>query len=206
MHVPNETCEEEPQSTSRSAGNRWILFPLLIFVAGLLNWYAGRHEWPFLRFTTHWLRTIAGLVILVTPWIAFFSAVALKPFAHKWKRAFLLGILIPIMLVTLPLALLDLTVWTPDPPLRSVEMGGYRVRLYQLECGVLCDFVVGVDQERVLLPYLVISQRLYIFDDDIDATVEVVGKNQLRVTTLPYTEKDPNIRVQIFQIKPYFLF
>lgn len=29
---------------------------------------------------------------------------------------------------------------------------------------------------------------------------------ELRVTTLPYTDKDPNIRVQVFQMKPYFFF
>jgi hypothetical protein len=110
------------------------------------------------------------------------------------------------MLVTIPAGFLDLTFSTMDSPLRSVEMGSYRVRLYQLECGVLCDFAVGVDQERVLLPFFVISQRLYIFDEAIDATAEVVGKNELRVTTLPYTENDPNVRVQVFQMKPHFFF
>jgi hypothetical protein len=108
------------------------------------------------------------------------------------------------MLVTIPAGFLDLTFSTMDSPLRSVEMGSYRVTLYLLNCGAICDFDVAVDQERVLLPYFVVSERLHTFDESDDATVEVLGMNELRVTTSLYTPKDP--RVQVFQIKPYFFF
>ena len=85
-------------------------------------------------------------------------------------------------------------------------MGGYRVRLYQLDCGAICDFAVGVDQERVLVPPLMISRHLYVFDGEVNATLEVIGKNKVRVSTLPYTDNDPNVRVQVFQMKPHFFF
>jgi hypothetical protein len=129
-----------------------------------------------------------------------------RPFRKAWIRIALLTVLIPVMLATIPAALMGWNLWLSNEPIRSVEMGGYRITLYQLECGVLCDFAVGVDQERVLIPPLMLSKRLYIFDEAVDATIEILGKNKLRVKTLPYTEKNPNVRVQVFQLKPHFFF
>jgi len=110
------------------------------------------------------------------------------------------------MLVTIPIGLFVLLLTFDNPVIRSVEMDGYQVTLYDLDCGVLCDFGVGVDQERILVLPIKLTQRLYVFDDAISATVEILGNNHLRVTTLPFTDQYPNIRVRDFQIKPYFFF
>jgi hypothetical protein len=206
MDAYNETGLEASASTSRWRRTRWLVLSLVIFGAGLLNFYAGWSGWPYFRFASSGLRTLAGLVILGIPWFVFFLLVTSRPFKHPWKRVLLFTILIPIMLATIPIAVLEFSSWTSDKPIKSVEMDGYRVRLYQLDCGVLCDFAVGVDQERVLVPPIMLSEHLYVFDEAIDATVEILGENQLRVETLPYTSEHPNIRVQVFQIKPYFFF
>jgi len=189
-------------ANNRWNGARWIVLSLLLFVAGLLNWYVGWRGWPYLQFGTNRLRTLAGLVILAIPWFVFFLTLILRPFRRAWTRVVLLAILVPIMLATLPIAMFGLFLWSPDQPIRSVEMEGYRVRLYQLDCGALCDFAVGVDQERVLVPPVMLCQHLYVFDEAIDATVEILGKNELRVTT----NEKPNSRVQEFQLKPHFFF
>jgi hypothetical protein len=206
MDAHNEARERSSASTISRNGTRWIVLSLLLFVAGLLNWYAGWSGWPYLRFGGSRLRTFAGLIILSGPWFAFFLTLKSHPFRRTWIRVLLLTILVPILLLTLPVALMEASFWTSDKPIRSAEMDGYRVRLYQLDCGVLCDFAVGVDQERVLVPPLMLSKHLYVFDEAIDATVEILGKNELRVKTLPYTEEHPNIRVQVFQMKPHFFF
>jgi hypothetical protein len=208
MNAHNETGEGAGLGVdkSRCSGARRIFLWLLLFVAGVLNWYAGQSGWPYLRFGRAGLNAIGGLLILGIPWFVFILTKISHPFRRTWIRLALLTILGAIMLVTIPATLLDLPLWLADTPIRSVEMHGYRITLYQLECGVLCDFAVSVDQERVLVPPILLSQRLYIFDEAIDATIEILGKNELRVRTLPYTDKDPNIRVQEFQIKPHFFF
>jgi hypothetical protein len=206
MDADKETGERASASKSRWRGARWIVLSLLLFFAGLLNWYAGWSGWPYLRFGRSGLRTFAGLVILGIPWFVFILTVMSHPVRQAWTRVILLTILVPTMLATIPIAISELAFWTSDKPIRRVEMDGYRVSLYQLDCGVLCDFAVGVDQERVLVPPLMLSQHLYVFDESIDATVDILGKNELRVETLPYTDEHPNIRVQVFQMKPYFFF
>jgi hypothetical protein len=206
MDAHNETGLGASASTSRWSVTRWMLLLLLLFGAGLVNWCAGWSGWPYFRFGSSGLRTLVGLVILGIPWVLFFLALISRPFRQEWERVVLLTILVAIMLATIPIALLEFGIQTSEKPIRSVEMDGYRVRLYQLDCGVLCDFAVGVDQERVLVPPIMLSKHLYVFDEAIDATVEILGKNQLRVETLPYTNEHPNIRVQVFQIKPHFFF
>lgn len=206
MDAHNEVREGSSASSIRWNCTRWIVLSLLLFVVGLLNWYAGWSGWPFLRFGSNRLRTFAGLIILSGPWFAFFLTLMSHPFRRSWIRVLLLTTLVPILLLTLPVALMEVSFWTSDKPISSVEMDGYRVRLYQLDCGALCDFAVGVDQERVLVPPIMLSQHLYVFDEAIDATVEILGKNELRVRTLPYTEEHPNIREQVFQMKPRFFF
>jgi len=37
--------------------------------------------------------------------------------------------------------------------------------------------MIAVDQERVLIPPLILSERLYIFDPADDARTEVLGKS-----------------------------
>jgi hypothetical protein len=206
LEVHNEISEEASASKSHSGRARWIVIWLLLFVVGLLNWYVGWSGWPYLRLSTNWLRTFAGLIILSIPWLVFILTVTSHPFRRRWIRVLLLTTLVPIMLATIPIGLFELSFWTSDEPIKSVEMDGYRIRLYQLDCGVLCDFAIGVDQERILVPRVILTKHLYAFDEAIDATVEVLGKNELRVRTLPYTDKNPNLRVQDFQIKPYFFF
>jgi len=205
MEVQSVT-EETSASTSRWSVARWIVLWLLLFLAGVMNGYAGWAGWPHLRFSRPGLNAIGGLLILGIPWFVSLLTAISQPFRRTWMRVVLFIILVPIMLVTIPVALLEFMFSISDTPIRSVEMHGYRITLHQLECGVLCDFAVSVDQERVFVPPIMLSQRLYIFDEAVDATVEILGKNELRVKTLPYTAERPNIQVQVFQIKPYFFF
>ena len=121
-------------------------------------------------------------------------------------RVVMLTLLVPIMLATVPVALLDVFLESSDEPIRSAEMDGYRIRLYQLNCGAPCSFMVSVDQERILIRPLMIAERLYVFDEAVDATIEILGKNRLRVRTLPYTDTNPNVRVREFEIRPHFFF
>ena len=194
------------QGRNRWNRSRCIALSLLVFMAGLLNWYAAWSGWPYLRFGKSVLRGFAGLAILGIPWFIFFLIITWIPLRRVWARIILLTILVPVLLATIPIALLESFSRISDEPLKSVETDGYRVRLYQLNCGVLCDFAVSVDQERVLAPFTTLSQRLYVFDEAIDATVETLGENELGVTTLPYTKENPNIRVQVFHLKPHFFF
>lgn len=193
------------QGRNRWNRSRCVAFSLLVFVAGLLNWYAAWSGWPCLRFGKSILRVLAGLAILGIPWFVFLLVATWDPSRRAWARVILLAFLVPVLVATIPIALLESS-WISDEPLKSVQMDGYRVRLYQLNYGVLCDFAVSVDQERVLAPFTTLSQRLYVFDEAIDATVETLGENELRVTTLPYTKENPNIRVQAFHLKPHFFF
>ena len=194
--------------TLNDTGQEWspgvIVLCLLLFVAGILNWYAGRSGWPYLRFSRAKLNAIGGLLILGVPWFVFLLTMISRALRETRLRVILFTILVPIMLLTIPATLLELPLWLSDTPIRSVDMRGYRITLYQLECGVQCDFAVSVDLERVLVPPLMLSQRLYIFDEAIDATIEILDKNELRVKTLPYRNDHPNIRVLVFQIKPHF--
>lgn len=209
MNAHIETGEMRSLGVDKSGWSsaHWIVsWLLLIFMAGVLNWYAGRSGWPYLRFGRARLNAIGGLAIMSMPWFAFLLMTLSHSFRRTWRRIVLLTILGTLMLATIPATLLELPLWLADTPIRSVEMHGYRITLYQLECGVLCDFAVSVDQERVLVPPILVSQRLYIFDVAVDATIEVLGKNELLVRTLPLTDEDPNIRVQKFQIKPHFFF
>ena len=162
-----------------------------------------RYPGPVIRFGVPALNTIFGLFMLSVPWVLFGLSVKSRPFR---TRTLLVVLLIPAMMLTLPAVFVGVLFFGADEPLKTVDMGGYRVGLHRLDCGAPCSYAIAVDQERVLIPPLMLSKRLYVFDPAADARTEVLGENVLRVTTLPYNEQHPEEQTQVFQMKPHFLF
>jgi hypothetical protein len=111
-----------------------------------------------------------------------------------------------VLLLTLPVGFFDVGFWFSDEPIQTIHIDGYRVRLHRLDCGAPCSFSLAVDQERVLISPVILSERIYMFDPAYDARAEIVGKNDLRVTTLPYNDEHPEEQTRIFHMKPYFFF
>src|SRR5713101_897586 len=110
---------------SRWSGIRWIVTWLFLFLAGIVNWYAGRAGWPYLRFGIAGLNAVGGLLILGIPWLVFLLTATSRQLSGKRIRVVLLTILGLIMLVTIPATFLELPLWLSDTPIRSVEMPGY---------------------------------------------------------------------------------
>jgi hypothetical protein len=171
----------------------------------MLNWYPGLlgYSGPRLCFDIPILNTLFSLFALGVPWIAFVLLVKSRPFK---VRTPLIALMIPVLVLTLPAGLLEVGFPEGDESLKTVAMGGYRVGLHLLNCGAACSFAIGVDQERVLVPPLMLSKTLYIFDPASDARIEVLGKDTVRVTTLPYSDERPEEQTQVFKMKPYFFF
>jgi hypothetical protein len=198
----------EQENIRSSAGKRsyrrWTLLLFSFFGLSLLNrgafllGYSG----PIFRFDLPLLNTFFGLLTLSVPWIVFVLLVKTRTFRGQTPLVLLL---IPVLVLTLPLALLDVG-FSSDEPLKTVDMGGYRVGLHLLNCGAPCSFMVAVDQERVLIPHVILSKRLYVFDPAFDARTEILGRNVLRVTTLPYNDEHPNEQTQLFRMKSHFFF
>ena len=193
-------------SPAKRSHLRSILFMVGLFSLSVLNWGAGflGYSGPIFRFDAPSLNTLFALFTLSLPWIVFVLLIKSRPFRMQTP---LILLLIPVLvLVTLPAGLLEIGFSKSDEPLKTANMGGYRVGLHLLNCGAFCSFAIGVDQERVLIPPLMLSERLYVFDPASDAKTEVLGTNVVRVTTLPYNEQHPEEQTQIFKMKPYFFF
>lgn len=184
---------------------RWILLLLGFFSLSLLNWGPGLFGYPgpMLRFDMPSLNTLFGLLVLSVPWIVFVLLV--KTRASRAQTPVVL-LLIPVLILTLPLGLLDVGFSGSDKPLKTIDMNGYRVGLHLLNCGAPCSFMIAVDQERVLIPHVILSKRLFVFDPAFDARTEVLGTNVLKVTTLPYNDEHPDQQTQVFRMKPHFFF
>jgi hypothetical protein len=184
---------------------RWISFLLCFFALSLLNWGSGflGYSGPSLRFDISGLNTFFGLFTLSIPWVVFALLVKSRPFR---TQTLLVLLLIPVILLTIPAGLLEFAFLTADEPLKTVDMGRYRVGLHLLNCGAPCSFMIAVDQERIVVPPLMLSKRLYVFDPAFDARTEALGKDVLRVTTLPYNDEHPQEQTQVFHMKPHFFF
>jgi hypothetical protein len=183
---------------------RWILPLLGFFCLSLLNWGSGLfgYRGPMLRFDIPVLNKLFSLFVLSVPWIVFVLLVKTRAFRSQTPVVLLL---IPVLILTLPLAFLDVG-FSSDEPVKTIDLNGYRVGLHLLNCGAPCSFMIAVDQERVLIPHVILSERLYIFDPAFDARAEVLGKNVLQVTTLPYNDEHPDQQTQVFRMKPHFFF
>ena len=189
----------------KGARTRVIAVLVLLFLAGVLNCYSGLAGWPSLKIGTGRWDSLAFLLILTLPWLAF-GLTMLDSTLRGTARRTLLIVLGLVMLVSVPASLFDLFLGLFDEPVvKTVALGGYRVRIHRLDGGPLSSEALGVDQERVLIGPMIISERLDIFDEADDAKLTVVGKNEIRVETLPYGS-DQNIRVEFFEMKPFFLF
>lgn len=184
---------------------RWILSLLGFFVLSLVNWGPGLFGYPgpMLRFDIPLLNTLFSLLVLSIPWIVFILLVKTRAFRAQTPVVLLL---IPMLVLTLLLALVTVGFSGSDEPLKSIDMNGYRVGLHLLNCGAPCSFMIAVDQERVLLPHMILSKRLYVFDPAFDARAEVLGKNVVQVTTVPYNDAHPDQQTQVFRMKPHFFF
>lgn len=156
-----------------------------------------------LRFDIPVLNTLFSLFVFSVPWIVFVLLVKTRAFRGQTPVVLLL---IPVLVLTLPLAFLDVGFSGSDEPLKTIDMNGYRVGLHLLNCGAPCSFMIAVDQERVFIPHVMLSKRLYVFDPAFDARTEVLGKNVLQVTTLPYSDGHPDEQTQVFRMKPHFFF
>jgi len=188
---------------------RRIFLLLAVFVLVVGGWIAGELEFPIphFRFTAPALNTWSFLVALSFAWFAFFTALNSTEFKRAWARRLLVGALVPVLLLTIPAAILTLAPsWSTVEVVKSIRMDGYEVVLHRHNCGVPCDFWIDVEQQRVLISPLMVSQRLDVLDPAGDARVEVVGKNALRITIDPEEEPGVRERRRVYHLKPYFLF
>lgn len=176
---------------------------LLVFALDTLYWWSPFFRLgPHIRFTVSALNTIFHLLILLCPWMAFSLALNSPAFSRRLTRILFIGALVPVMLATIPFAIGDLLFGGGSELVSTASIDGYRIALYRLNCGAPCDFSIAVDQERTLIFPVEIARNLYVFDPAAEARCEIIGKDELRVTSLPYNEYPGETR--IFHLKPFF--
>jgi len=136
--------------------------------------------------------------------MAFALALTSHAFKRRSMRILFIAALVPVMLITIPFALGELFFSPASEHLSTVKMDGYRVALYRLNCGAPCSFEIAVNQERTLLPPLMLVRNIYTFDPAEEARYKVIGKDELRVSTLPYDDEYPKGQIKVFYLKPFF--
>jgi hypothetical protein len=193
------TSEERRAGRGTHAG-RLISILLFIFVLDAADWWSPHlgYSGPLVEFTVPLLGIMWNLLVLLLPWAALSVAVKTK------YRGVLVAALIPILLVTVPFGLAEIFFFPKvSQRITTIPMSDYRVVLYRVDCGAPCSFEIAVDQERTLVPPLMLTKNLYVFDPAYEARYEVVGENELRVTTLPYDDKHP-AETKLFRIESFF--
>ena len=166
-----------------------IFMSLLIFGLSVLNMWL-----PLVRFTMHVMNVGFCLLVACVPWLALIVARRSSLWKDWRKRLALILLLVPILLVSIlvgPLQLLFDPFMLGVKRMTTLRTGGYQVSAYLLDCGVLCSFEIEIQQERILIPPIMVVRNLAHYDDTYDALLEIVSPNQLRVTALRYDPKHP---------------
>jgi hypothetical protein len=185
-----------------------VIFLLLsIFGLSVLNMWL-----PRLRFTMHVMNVGFCILLACFPWLAL--KVARKSGLWKdWrKRLVLMLLLLPALLISIPVGPLQLLF---DPLMLGVQRmttlrtKDYQVSAYRLNCGVMCSFDMEIQQERILIPPIMVVRGLAYFDDTYDALLEMVSPNEVRVTALRYDSNHPEVPLRLtgsFPLKRFLYF
>src|SRR5487761_995356 len=199
-----ENTHRALQSGRRDA--LWMPLLLIVFALDAMDWWLPRFypSLAYIQFTVPILGTIWNFLILLFPWMAFALALTSHAFKRRSMRILFIAALVPVMLITIPFALVELFFSPASVHLSTVKMDGYRVALYRLNCGAPCSFEIAVNQERTLLPPLMLVRNIYTFDPAEEARYKVIGKDELRVSTLPYDDEYPKGQIKVFYLKPFF--
>jgi hypothetical protein len=163
------------------------ILPLLaLFWLAILN-----TRFPVLRFTTPRLNFIFIVVICLIPWIALTMALESPEWKRRWARIAILVLLVPTLVFTIPAGFVALFLQGGEEHLTSVEMPGYRVAAYRENCGAPCSFSVEIQQERTLIPPLMLVHHLRSFDEADEVQLKVASTDQVRVVATGFNSKDP---------------
>ena len=103
-----------------------ILSLLALFWLAMLN-----ARFPVLRFTSSRLNFIFTVLIFFVPWISLTMALASPEWKRRWQRITLLVLLVPTLVFTIPVGVVELFLGGGEEHLTSVEMLGYRVAAYR---------------------------------------------------------------------------
>jgi hypothetical protein len=110
---------------------------------------------------------------------------------RRWPRITLLVLLVPTLVFTIPAGILALFLQGGEEHLTSVEMPGYRVAAYRENCGAPCGFSVEIQQERTLIPPVMLVRHLRSFDEADEVQLKVASTDQVRVVATGFNSKDP---------------
>jgi hypothetical protein len=132
-------------------------------------------------------------MIFFVPWIALTMALASPEWKRRRPRIILLVLLVPTLVFTIPAGVAELFLGGGEEHLTSVEMSGYRVAAYRENCGAPCGFSVEIQQERTLIPPVMLVRHLRWFDEADEAQLEVVSTDQIRIVATGSTQKTLNI-------------
>jgi hypothetical protein len=163
-----------------------ILSLLALFWLAILN-----TRFPVLRFTSSRLNFLFIVMIFFVPWIALTMALASPDWKRPWPRITLLVLLVPTLVFTIPAGIAALFLEGGGEQLTSVEMPGYRVAAYRENCGAPCGFSVEIQQERTLIPPVMLVRHLRWFDEADEAQLEVASTDQIRIVATGFNSKDP---------------
>jgi hypothetical protein len=70
---------------------------------------------------------------------------------------------------------------TTFEPISTVPMGGYRVRIFRTDCGAPCSPGIVIQQERQLVPGVLLVRTVGGFERGYDVTHRVVGCDSLLI-------------------------
>jgi hypothetical protein len=181
-----------------------ILSLLALFWLAILN-----TRFPVLRFTSSWLNLLFVVLVFFVPWIALTLALESPEWKRRWPRIALLVLLVPTLVFTIPAGMLALFLHGGEEHLTSVEMLGYRVAAYRENCGAPCSFSVEIQQERTLIPPVMLVRHLRWFDEADEVQLEVASTDQIRVVALGFNSKDPEHpkrQVDLISLKRFMYF
>ena len=163
-----------------------ILSLLALFWLAILN-----TRFPVLRFTSSQLNFLFIVLICFVPWVVLTMALASPEWKRRRPRITLLVLLVPTLVFTIPVGVVELFLGGGEEHLTSVEMLGYRVAAYRENCGAPCSFSVEIQQERTLIPPVMLVRHLRSFDEADQVELKVASTDQVRVVATGFNSKDP---------------
>ena len=160
---------------------------------------------PFLRFTSQTVNSLVIIAGFCLPWAAL--ALVWRLPVKILTRLNVTVILLPFMLYTTFFGFaISKTLIGEDPAaLGKVAMDGYRVNLYRIMRGQ--NSGIAVQQERDLLPGVMLVKRLPGFYPAATAQYQVTGSNELRVSVPAYAPDHPETaKTQTYTLKRFIYF